>query len=465
LTGQAGEAAIDLQAVGVRPILPGEAARWDELMRRQHYLGLGRLVGESLKYVAEADGQWVALLGWASAAFKCGPRDQWIGWSEEQRSRRRGFVVNNARFLLLGRERVPNLASRVLALNTRRLSGDWQAIFGHPVLVAESFVDPERFSGGCYRAAGWLELGRSRGYGRSAGEYYFHGRGKAVWVRPLHRRAQRWLAATFDAPAIQGWGGKAMTPAMADLNALDLDGRQGLFARLAALPEVRKARGIRHQLVSILAVAVGAVVCGARSFAAIGEWSQQLSPAMRRRLRCRRHPDTGAYQSPTEATIRRTLQRMDGEALDRLLNDWVASRHKAEPDSGIAVDGKTLRGARAGDGRQVHVFAAILHGQGVVIAQRQIADKSNEIPAFQPLLAPLDLRGKVVTADALHAQVEHARFVVEDKGAHYVFTVKDNQPGLLQAIKDLDEASFSPCVDSEKQGPRPHRSPHDPSQQ
>ena len=435
---------MDVRAVGVRPIRPGEAARWDALVRERHYLGLGQLVGESLKYVAEVDGEWVALLGWASAAFKCGPRDRWIGWSPEQRGRRRRFVVNNARFLVLGEERVPNLASRVLALNVRRLSADWQAIFRHPVLVAESFVDPGRFHGGCYRAAGWLELGRTRGYGRSAGEYHFHGQAKSVWVRPLHRRAQRYLSAAFDAPALQTWGGRAVTAALADINAMKLEGRGGLFARLRALPDVRKARGIRHDLASILAVAIGAVVCGARSFVAIGEWSARLSPEMRRRLHCRRQPQTGAYQAPSEATIRRTLQGMDAEALDRVLNEWVASRHRAEPGSGIAVDGKVVRGARGADGRQVHVFAAILHGQGVVLAQRQIPDKTNEIPEFRPLLTPLDLEGRVVTADAMHAQVDHARFLVEEKKADYVFTVKENHPTLLTDIQELDADSFSP---------------------
>lgn len=358
--------AIDLRRVNVRPIQPGEAIRWDELIRARHYLGLGQLVGETLKYVAEVDGQWIALVGWASAAFKCGPRDRWIGWSEEQQSRRRRFVVNNARFLVLAEERVPNLASRVLGLNMRRLSRDWQLIFGHPVLLAETFVDPERFSGGCYRAAGWLEVGRSRGFGRSAGRYYYHGKGKAVWVRPLQRRAQRWLSSPFDVPAIQRWGGRAMAPALSDLNALKLNGRHGLFARLGELPEVRKARGIRHDLVSILAVAAAAVVCGARSFVAIGEWSEQLSPTIRRRLRCRVHPETNELQSPTESTIRRTVQKVDGDALDRILNDWVAGRRKPEPGSAVAVDGKALRGAVGPDGRQVHVFAALRHGEGVV---------------------------------------------------------------------------------------------------
>ena len=320
----------------MRPIRPGEAPRWNALVRARHYLGLGNLVGESLKYVAEVDGQWVALLGWAAAALQCGPRDRRIGWSGEQRSRRRRFVANNARFLLLTEPGVANLASRVLALNTRRLAADWVALFGHPVRLAESFVDPARFRGGCYRAAGWLELGRTRGYGRNAGESYFHGHAETVWVRVLHRRARRWLAADFDVPTLQAaWGGKGVAEALVDLNEMPLEGRQGLFGRLRASPDVRKARGQRHELESILAVAVGAVVCGARSFSAIGEWSEHLSVAMRRRLHCRRQPETGAYQSPSEPTLRRTLQRIDAEALDRVVNEWMAGRHR--PQAGTTL--------------------------------------------------------------------------------------------------------------------------------
>lgn len=459
--GRDAQTGADLRCVVVRPIRPGEAGRWDELIRRRHYLGLGQLVGKTLKYVAEVDGTWVGLVGWAAAALKCRPRDSWIGWSREQQFRRLCFVANNARFLLLSEERVPNLASRVLALNARRLPADWQAIFGHRVLLAESFVDPERFHGGCYRAAGWLELGRSLGYGRNGRRYHFHGQGKQVWVRPLHRRARRWLAADFDVPALQRQGVRTMEAAMADLNALKWEGRDGVFARLAQLRDVRKARGIRHELVSILAVAVAAVVCGARGFTAIGEWSAELSPSMRRRLHCRLHPETNLYISPSESTIRRTLQKMDAEALDRLVNDWVGSRRVRTAGAGVAVDGKVLRGAVGPDGRPVHVFAALRHGDGVVIAQRQIPDKTNEIPEFQPLLDPLDLRGSVVTADALHAQVEHARYLKEVKEADYVFTVKGNQPGLLQAIQDLDEGSFSPGVPRDEQGPRSDRNAND----
>jgi GNAT superfamily N-acetyltransferase len=170
-------------------------------MEAHHYLGIRRLVGESLRYVAEEGGKWLALVGWGSAAFKCGPRDRWIGWTPEQQWRRLRYIANNLRFLVLPEARRPNLASQVLAANLRRLSRDWQAVFGHPIVLVETFVDP-RFTGGCYRAAGWQELGSTKGYRRNGGRYYFHGQPKRVWVRLLHRRGREWLTAAFDVPSL-----------------------------------------------------------------------------------------------------------------------------------------------------------------------------------------------------------------------------------------------------------------------
>lgn len=427
----------DLGSLVVRPILAQEERAWDDLMAAHHYLGFRQLTGESLKYVALLDGAPVALVGWGSAAFACGPRDQWIGWSPEQRWRRLRFLANNQRFLILPGVRVKNLASKVLALNVRRLSGDWQAIFGHPILLAETFVDHTRFAGTCYRAAGWIRLGESRGYGRSSGQYYFHGQPKTIWVRPLHPAARQLLAAPFDPPLLRG--GKAMI----DLNALAIEQEGGLLDVLAQLPDPRKRRGIRHSQVSILAVAVCACLAGARSFLAIGQWAAQLPQELLRRLGCRFHPVKRRYIPPSEPTIRRALQSIDPDLLDRLLGQWLA---KQVPAEAVAVDGKTLRGARRPGGGRVHLMAALVHKEGVVVAQREVDEKSNEIPAVKPLLEPVDLEGKVVTADAMHAHEDLARYLVEEKGADYLFTVKANQPTMLSDIKLISDDDFSPSV-------------------
>lgn len=425
---------VDLQSLVVRPILAAEEAAWDELMAKHHYLGFRTLSGESLKYVAlTPQGEWVALLGWGGAALKNRHRDRWIGWSVEQHFQRLKFIANNQRFLILFPTK--NLASRVLALNTKRLAKDWQAVYGHPVLIAETFVDHHRFSGTCYRAAGWLPLGQTSGYGRNAGTYYYHGQTKTIFVLPLRKNARQLLSAPFLPPELTG-GEKAMV----DLNAVSVG---SLLPYLATIRDPRKRRGIRHQQVSILAVAVCALLSGAKSFAAIGQWAAGLSQDLLVRLGCRKSERLRKYIPPSEPTLRRTLQAVDAEEVDRAVGNWLAAQKQ---DLGIAIDGKALRGSKGANGKPVYLVAALLQREKIVIAQGQVDQKSNEITAFQPLLEPLEVAGKVITADAIHTQAENARFVVEKKKADYLFPVKQNQKNLFEAIRDLDEEDFSPSV-------------------
>jgi predicted transposase YbfD/YdcC len=160
-------------------------------------------------------------------------------------------------------------------------------------------------------------------------------------------------------------------------------------------------------------------------------------------LGARVDPRTGHRVPPCESTIRRTLSVLDPDSLDGVLGAWLARRHTQRRQAGkslpaVAVDGKTLRGARRGDGRQAHLLAAMTHTDQIVIAQREVATKTNEIGEFRPLLDPLDLAGVVVTADAMHTQRDAARYLVEEKKADYVFCVKDNQPSLFAALDALD---------------------------
>ena len=167
--------------------------------------------------------------------------------------------------------------------------------------------------------------------------------------------------------------------------------------------KTRDPRGRRHPLVAILAIAA-AVLAGARSMAAIAEWAADAPQLVRVALGARR--DAPAHWVvPSEATIRRTLARLDAETLAEVVGAWLADRDR--PDQrrrrrAVAVDGKTLRGARR-DGRAVHLLAAMEHATRRVLAQRAVNGAPGEVPGFQPLLADLDLAGAVVTADALHA--------------------------------------------------------------
>ena len=176
---------------------PKEQARWNRLIRQHHYLKEHRLVGESLRYVAEHNGRWIALLGWSSAAFHLRPRDAWIGWTDGQRQARRHLLACNARFLILhAKARHPHRASQLLARNLERLSADWLQHYGHPLLLAETFVDPQRFAGTCYRAANWIPIGLTQGYARSRLDFYqLHAQPKVISLYPLHPKARSLLSA------------------------------------------------------------------------------------------------------------------------------------------------------------------------------------------------------------------------------------------------------------------------------
>jgi predicted transposase YbfD/YdcC len=224
-------------------------------------------------------------------------------------------------------------------------------------------------------------------------------------------------------------------PVLAQL-ATAADGHQlagvDLLSVLAGVPDPRARRGVRHQMTTILALALCAVLAGARSFAAIGDWADNASVEVLSALGTGRCP-------PCESTIRRTLQRMGGDELDAAIGDWAAAR-TGQPGvrRALAVDGKKLRGSAGTDNPARHLMAAIDHHTGTVFGQVNVDGKTNEIPMFSVLCNKIDdLTGVVVTADAMHCQKAHADYLVLQRGAHYILTVKNNQRGLRNQLKAL----------------------------
>lgn len=427
---------VDPSPFVVRPVRRDEMDRWRALMRQHHYLGFERIVGESLFYVATKATQWVALLGWGSAALKCAARDQWIGWEPALQFKRLHLIANNVRYLILPDWHIPNLASHLLSLNLKRLSQDWQIYHGHPLLLAETFVDSARFAGTCYRAAGWQVLGSTQGYSKCNKGYWHNGHPKLLLVRPLVADASRHLRAPFLTSA--GAPGKEGT-SMIDINQLPLQEHGGLIDLLKTVVDPRKPRGVRHPVITVVAIAICAALTGARSFTAIAEWAETLGPEALRKLGSKRS------QPPSEPTIRRVLQRLDADMLDSKIGSWLVL-HYPLAGRAVAVDGKTLRGAHDAGQRPVHLLSAILHQEAVVVGQIAVEEKTNEIPKLPELLAPLPLQGAVVTADALHTQHNTARYIVEKKQADYLFIVKDNQPTLRNDIAALNLSAFPPCA-------------------
>jgi predicted transposase YbfD/YdcC len=246
-----------------------------------------------------------------------------------------------------------------------------------------------------------------------------------------------------------------ISPALEQLQALPAGERTVLAGECPSLlhclewvPDPRDPRGVRHTLTSLLLAAVAAVLAGARSFTAVGEWVADAPPQVLGSLGVRRDPLTGQFEPPDEATIRRVLESVDAWALDSAVGSWLGARLRAAdqgPKHGrrarraLAVDGKAVRGTRhaSEDGQAVHLLAVADQRASAVLAQASVDGKTNEITQFAPLLEPLDLAGCVITADALHTQREHAEFLVTGKNAHYILVVKKNQPGLYAQLKNL----------------------------
>jgi len=187
-TGPLQAALAALRPLHVEPVGVGspEAILFRLLLQRHHYLGYRNGVGENLKYlVRERQGRPVACLLFGSAAWRCQPRDAFIGWTASGRQRHLPLLTNHTRFLILPWVRVPHLASHILSLITRRLSQDWQNKYGHPIHLVETFVERERFAGTCYRAAGWVSVGATTGRGRNAPSLAPQGPVKEVYLQPL----------------------------------------------------------------------------------------------------------------------------------------------------------------------------------------------------------------------------------------------------------------------------------------
>src|SRR6266581_7834485 len=423
-----------LRRVTIRLIPPQgleERERFDALLENQHYRHSARVGGQSLRYVAEIDGEWVALLVFSGAALNIKAREKKIGWTPRQRARRLGFVVNNSRFLVLPeRQRYPNLASRVLALCLKRLSGDWQERWGHPVLLVESYVDESQYRGTCYRACGFEAVGLTAGFGRCSRDYYLeHGQPKQLYLRPLRPRAMGLLRQGRLPSDLAEHEEKISGPC--PLRAAQLDTLLEVFQQCR---DPRRGHGLRHPQPFVLACAAVAMLMGAGGYEAFEDECQKLSQRQLRALGCRQNPKTNRYRPPSDSTFFRVMNRLEAAEFDLRIGKWMMAQ-EISILQGLAVDGKCLRGSGRSDGKPLQLLSAVSHRLRLTVAQEPIQEKSNEIPAIKPLLNKLPkaaLEGTMITADALHCQQETTRFITQELGGDYLFGLKGNQSGILE---------------------------------
>lgn len=432
-----------LRRVSVRLIQPQERPRFDQLLEQRHYLHSARLGGQSLRYVAELDGEWVALLAFSAPALNIKARERWIGWTPRQRTRRLGFVVNNSRFLVLSeRQRYPNLASRALGMCLKRLSRDWQEQWGHPVLLVESFVDESQYRGTCYRACGFEAVGPSAGYGRNSRDFYLeHGQPKQLYLRQLRKgaapllRRGRLPGHLLEHEEIKSGPCPFRAPQLGSL-----------LESFKLLGEPRRGHGLRHRRPFVLACAATAMLMGAGSYQAFEDLCSKFTQRQLRALGCPYDANKKGYVAPSDSTFFRVLNGLDAAAFDLVVGQWMLQQDRSVLQA-LAVDGKVLRGSGRTDGKALQLLSAVSHRLRLTVAQEPIEEKSNEIPAILPLLRKVPCQGALITADAMHCQQETARFITQELGGNYILGLKGNQSGILEEAQlKLPQEFFSPGI-------------------
>ncbi|MGH9705578.1 MAG: ISAs1 family transposase [Candidatus Acidiferrales bacterium] len=413
--------------------MPGERERFDRHLIEDHYLHESLLVGETLRYVAEIDGEWVALLAFSAGSLHLKAREKWIGWSPRQRARRLAMVVNNSRFLVLPeRQRYPNLASHVLGLCLRRLNQDWLDQWLHPVLVVESFVDETQYRGTCYRATGFAAVGATAGFGRASGDFYVrHNQPKQLYLRELRPRARNLLRQARWPEGLAAYEAGVTGPCP-----FKADSLQSLLDRLRQMPESRRGHGLRHRQAFVLACAAVSTLMGACGYRAFENTCRKLTQRQLRALGCQ-IDEQGHYAPPSDSTFQRVFKKVDSARISAAVGAWLLEQEIGAVKR-LAIDGKVLRGSGRHDGKALQLLSAVTHHLRLSLDQIAILEKSNEIPALKPLLAKLDLPpGTLITADAMHCQQESARFITQEVGGDYLFGLKGNQSGILEKAKHL----------------------------
>jgi len=361
------------------------------------------------------------------------------------------LVVNNSRYLVLpDRQRYPNLASRVLGLCLRRLSADWQAHWGHPVLVVESFVDESQYRGTCYRACGFEPVGATGGFARVSRDFYEeHGQPKQLYLRALVPEAQRWLRQARLPAALAPYEAEVAGPCPFRAPALE-----SLLERLGALPDARRGHGLRHRQRFVVACAVVSTLMGACGYRAFENTAKKFTQRQLRALGCSPDEEDGGYYPPSDSTFQRVINRLDASGVATIAGEWLAEQEVGALGR-LAVDGKVLRGSGRHDGKPLQLLSAVTHHLRLTLDQIPIAEKSNEIPALKPLLRRLPVpAGTLVTADAMHCQQESARFITQEWGGDYLFGLKGNQSGIEEKARHLLAQQGFPPSGPMGKGPR-----------
>lgn len=415
--------------------------RFKELTGKFHYMGEGHAGGDTMRMVVEVDGEWVALFLWGSAAYRLKDRDRFIGWSEPQRAQRQKLIVQNRRFVLLvDRGAHPNLASRILGQMIRELPSLWLKRFGYEPLLAETFSDIEAREGTCYKASGWLELGRTKGYSRHRADFYVpHDRPKKLWVRELRKNTAALLRSPeLPTECIKGSGSDA--DGVLPLKTPQIE---SLHETLSKVTDPRAGNSVFH-IGAMLSIVAMAILSGHRNIVQIVRFADRMKMQHRIALGLPRFKKGSAYRKvPSYSAIYNLLRQLDVDEFAQLLSQWL-QQHTGSLPAALALDGKFIRDT-------VGIVCLVDHETGVPRAMAKASKKEGEgkdceLKSAQRMIRrEKDLSNTVITADALHCQRETARDIVS-RGGEFIIQAKDNQKTVHKqaALKTRDLSPFLP---------------------
>lgn len=186
----------ELSPITIELVNKSTTSIWNEYIHRYHYLGFSRVPGAQIRYIVRCDGEIISLLGFGASAWMCEPRDTYIGWSHATREANLNLIINNNRFLILPWVTSKNLASSVLSKVAKRIRNDWIERYNYKPVLLETFVDTEKYNGGCYKASNWIKLGETKGRGKLGVAGKKSTSIKSIWVYPLHKKHREILSAS-----------------------------------------------------------------------------------------------------------------------------------------------------------------------------------------------------------------------------------------------------------------------------
>lgn len=435
-----------LKDLTVRIVQENERPRANELLERDHYLG--KLPqGSMLMQAVEYKGQWVALLDWGPAAPKLADRDEWIGWTPQQRAERLPLVVMNRRFCILGpKKHMPNLASRALGLALAALPGHWEQTRGYRPVLAETFTDIEAYEGTCYKATNWEPCGETKGFGRHRADYYeHHGRIKKLWIKTLNRNARRILTG-IDLPASYAKALNKQTPDRSlPLKREKVDSLRDWMCKHVSDP---RATNRTFPFSSLLAFIAMALLAGRKNLAEIHRYGQFLTPVQRRWLDWPLKKGTRVRRAPSYKVLYNLLGKLDPHTFAEAMTGWLQHHHGTLPTA-LAIDGKWVRDSVLTVCLSDHETGApVAIGIAANVPKTDENKREGEQTVALRLYKQIHLEDVVVTGDANFCNQPQSE-ALNQAGASKVLQLKDpNRHSHKRAVQKAGTPPFLPTPKS-----------------